>query len=74
MGFFGTSVEMETGSSDVCILESCVESTQGYLLCIYKIYIYILMCVCFTLESNLRNGCGFMHIDHRCSKALVKPS
>lgn len=38
------------------------------------IYIYIYLSVCFTLESNLRNGCGFMHTDHRFSKALVKPS
>ena len=77
VGFFGTSVEMETGSSDVCILESCVESSQGHLYVHVYIYIYIIhiyLCVCFTLESNLRNGCGFMHIDHRFSKALVKPS
>lgn len=49
MGFFGTSVEMETGSSDVCILESCVEPTQGYLL-----YVYIYTCVC---ALHLRATC-----------------
>ena len=48
MGFFGKSVEMETVSSDVCILESCVEPTQGYLC------VYMYTCVC---ALHLRATC-----------------
>lgn len=50
MGFFGTSVAMETGSSDVCILESCVESSQGHLY----VHIYIYICLC---ALHLRATC-----------------